>query len=108
MHDPQRFAKRKEPKLTGPLGEPTSFLDELEQLAWVSFQREIPWLLETDRALIEAACRMRARLWGGMVDVKIVTALSSILSKLGATPADRTKVFVPDDPDENPEDKFFN
>jgi hypothetical protein len=108
INHPKVHNSRKEPKQTSPLGEPTGFLDEVEQLCWACFQREIPWLTETDRPLIEVACRLRARVWGGTIDARVLGALSSVLSKLGATPADRSKVFVPKDEDGDPEDKFFN
>ena len=39
--------------------------------------------------------------------VSATQALSSILSKLAATPVDETKVTMPDGDDSDPADKFF-
>lgn len=43
----------------------------------------------------------------GDFGINAAQALSSILSKLGASPADESKVNHGDDGDEDPDDKFF-
>lgn len=103
--NPQRFADRKEPKVA-ELGGPSVFLDEFGKSAWESFKRELPWLAESDRALVEIAASVRGRLIGGEdVGITALSMLQSILSKMGASPADRSKVSAPDDDTE--EDEFF-
>lgn len=103
--NPGRFADRNEPSAPA-LGGPSEFLDGNGIAAWESFRRELPWLAESDRALLEIASSVRGRLIGGEdVGVTALSMLQSILSKMGASPADRSKVSAPDeDPDE---DEFF-
>ncbi len=103
--NPQRHRARKEPS-TRPLGNPSTFLDEHGRQAWEAYRLELPWLMESDRSLLEIACTVRGKLLsGGEVGVQALSMLQSILSKLGASPADRTKVAVPDDDKEK--DEFF-
>jgi hypothetical protein len=102
LKNPKRFKSRKEPS-SRPLGKPSAVLvDELEVRAWQAFQAEVPWLTEADRATVEAASMMRAKLWGGSRDEKVVGRLLSLLSRMGATPADRSKVYAPPEEDEDP------
>lgn len=103
--NPQRHRDRKEVKAAG-LGAPSKFLDVNGQAAWESFKRELPWLAESDRSLVEIAAHVRGRLLGGEdVGVTALSMLQSILSKMGASPADRSKVSAPDD--DQPKDEFF-
>jgi len=75
------------------LGEPSEFLDDFGKAAWVQFKREIPWLKESHRALMELACNLRGQMFGKTqlksTDVKTYAAL---LSKLGATPSDEGRI----------------
>lgn len=103
--NPGRHADRAAPKVVS-LGAPSPFLDREGQEAWEAFKRELPWLAESDRSLVEIAAHVRGRLLGGEdVGVTALSMLQSILSKMGASPADRSKVMVPDD--EQEEDEFF-
>lgn len=102
---PGRHANRKEPQGRN-LGDPSAFLDEFGKSAWEGFKRELPWLMESDRALVEIASSVRGRLLAGDdVGITALSMLQSILSKMGGSPADRTKVSAPDDEEE---DEFFN
>jgi hypothetical protein len=103
--NPQRHRDRTEPKVS-PLGSPSPFLTDKGQEAWEAFKRELPWLAESDRSLVEIAAHVRGRLLGGEdVGVTALSMLQSILSKMGASPADRSKVAAPDG--DEPEDEFF-
>lgn len=107
VKNPQRHRPRSEPKVS-ELGEPSGFLDQYGIKAWEGFRRELPWLAESDRALVEIASSVRGRLLSGDdVGVTALSMLQSILSKMGASPADRSKVMVPDGEEEDPSDKFF-
>ncbi|WP_156348477.1 hypothetical protein [Sphingomonas sp. Leaf23] len=102
---PGRHKGRSEPK-SSALGKPSPFLDLSGQQAWEGFRRELPWLMESDRALVEIASSVRGRLLAGEdVGVTALSMLQSILSKLGGSPADRSKVALPDD--EKERDEFF-
>lgn len=103
---PGRHAKRRDPK-TSPLGGPSPFLDENGEAAWEGFKRELPWLMESDRAMVEVCAQVRGLLLKGEdVGVTRLSMYQSMLSKLGASPADRTKVSAGDDEDEGNE--FFD
>jgi hypothetical protein len=103
--NPQRHRGRVAPTVAD-LGPASTFLDVNGRAAWESFKRELPWLAESDRALVEIASHVRGRLIGGEdVGVTALSMLQSVLSKMGASPADRSKVTVPDG--EEAEDEFF-
>jgi hypothetical protein len=105
---PSRFARRSDPKST-PLGDPSDWMNNGQRAAWERFRREVPWLMESDRVLVEIASYLRARI---MIDEEVsVGALNQLrmcMAQMGATPADRSKVALPDEPDEDPADRFFN
>lgn len=105
---PGRHKKRSEPKVSG-LGPPSPFLDAFGVKAWEGFRRELPWLAESDRALVEIASSVRGRLLAGEdVGITALSMLQSILSKMGASPADRTKVSVSDEDEGDPTDAYFH
>ena len=110
IKNPKRHAGRSEPVGT-KLGRPSEFLDKHARVAWEGFCRELPWLMESDRAMLEVCATVRGRMMAAgepgsePVGIQAMSMLQSCLSKLGATPADRSKVSVPDDEPE--EDEFF-
>lgn len=103
--NPGRFRGRNDP-MTAPLGEPSPRLKPTEREAWGKFVAERPWLVESDRPMLEIACALRSRVIGrrGMT-INVVQVYSAVLSKLGASPADRSKVAMP--PQEDEPDEFF-
>ena len=108
IKNPQRHKDRKSPRGTRPLGEPYKAMTPGQQAAWQEFRDELPWLNSSHRALLQLACVLRARLNEDPdMGVNALSAYSSILSKLAATPVDETKVGVPDGEDEDPADRFF-
>jgi hypothetical protein len=109
LKDPKRHEKRKEPH-GRPLGPPSEWLDEIQRRAWSSFKTELPWLMESDRTLVEIASVIRARLMIGMdVGVSALNQLRMCAAQMGATPADRSKIQVADEAEEeDPADRFFN
>ncbi len=105
---PERFSKRREPK-SKPLGDPSPHLDETQTKCWEAFKQECPWLLEADRTLMETASNLRARLWNEPgIGVNAIAQLRMCLGAMGGTPADRSKVTVPDGEEEDPSEKYFN
>lgn len=107
VHDPQRFKDRKAPKGTRPLGEPYVKMTDEQKVAWEEYRAELPWLNSSHRPLLRLACIWTARMDDADFGVSATQALSSILSKLGATPVDETKVNHGDGEEEDPADKFF-
>lgn len=104
-----RFADRKASKRTRPIGEPYKMMSEAEQSAWHEFAHELPWLNSSHRALLQLACRLRARLNDDPdMGVNAMQAYSAILSKLAATPVDETKVNHGEGEDDELTERYFN
>ena len=78
-------------------------MNDGQRAAWDRFRREVPWLMESDRALVEIASYLRARIMiGEEVGVGALNQLRMCMAQMGATPADRSKVAVPDEPEKTP------
>lgn len=101
LKNPQRHGNRKAPKNVR-LGDPSAHLGAGAIAAWEGFKRELPWLTEGHRALVEVASDLRGRMIDGKeVGVNALSLLQVCLSKLGATPTDETKISFGDDGDDN-------
>lgn len=108
LKNPGRFKNRKAPKNTRPVGKPYAGMDEAEVRYWQELVAELPWLHSGHRVLLRVACRLAAAMDGDDFGVSKAQALSSVLSKLGATPVDETKVANGGDGDETDEaEEFF-
>jgi hypothetical protein len=105
---PGRHDARKEPKVSA-LGPPPERLTETEQQAWRELADELPWLGFSDRTGVEIAAKLKARL---MTDpdmgVNALAQLRMCLSAMGGFPADRSKVSVPNEEDDDPAAEFLN
>ncbi|MBS0339808.1 MAG: hypothetical protein JSS56_04735 [Proteobacteria bacterium] len=77
-----------------------------QKRAWAEIQYEMPWLTSSDRIMVRLACSWIARMEKDDLGVAASSALASILSKLGATPVDISKVAHGGD-EEDPDDEFF-
>lgn len=106
VHDAGRFADRKTPK-SRPLGAPYLKMTDAQKEAWDEYRSELPWLNSSHRPLLRLACIWTAKMDDADFGVSATQALSSILSKLGATPVDETKVNHGDESDDDPADRFF-
>lgn len=108
LHDPQRFRDRRAPKKARPIGEPYARMTEAQQMVWAEMVGDMPWLNSSHRVLLRLACYHAARLdEDGEFGVSATQALSSILSKLGATPVDETKVNHGDGDEDDPDEALF-
>jgi hypothetical protein len=107
LKNPKRYRNRSEPQRLVPLGPPSAHLSKEAKRAFVAFKAELPWLAESDRALVDIAARLRAELWAGRLTV--VNSLRLCLTQMGATPVDRGKMVVPpDDPADDPATEYIN
>lgn len=100
-HDPGRFKKRKEPVDGSSLGDPPAWLKDSptnkQRAAWALLKKEIPWLTESHRPLVALAASIYGRLVAEQeVGVQSMNLLRQMLGQMGATPADKSKVVVPD------------
>ena len=97
-HDPQRRRSvDTEPTGNGDIGEPPARLDEQQKAAWgeIVSMLDAGVLKRSDRVALEHAARLFARMWDGSLTASEGNTLLSIISRLGATPADRSRVSVP-------------
>lgn len=104
--NPGRFKDRAKPKGKS-VGAPPDHLTVEARRAWRMFVSRMPWLSASDEAMLELASMIRGLILAGEeVGVQKLGLYATTLSKLGASPTDRTKVAMPDD-DEEEEDEFF-
>src|SRR3979411_1667100 len=110
MHDPQRFRNRNEPNVVGRLGDAPTWMSHEQKTAWETFSDDLPWLNHSHRSLVEIASTVRARvITGEDVGVHALGILRKCLGQLGATPADASKVALPDDAEpDDPSAKYFS
>ena len=104
---PERFRARKQPELSGNgPGKPPSYLPAKAKTAWSTFVKELGWLVQEDRPLLEAAALARAQIMDGTPDLpaSFFGNYRLLLSSLGATPVDRAKVSQK--PAEDEDDPF--
>lgn len=98
--NPGRYRDRKKNEPTGlsGVGDPPDYIVDTDvchaRKAWKEFAVELPWLTESDRSILEVACKIRGDLMA-MQDVGVprLTLLRGLLQSLGATPADKSKVM---------------
>ena len=105
--NPARFADRSDPK-AAPLGEPSKWLDSEQAEAWEMFRREVPWLMESDRVVVEIAVVIRARMMSGeQVGVGALNQLRLCAGQMGTSPAARSKITLSDERDDDPSHRYF-
>ena len=107
LRNPSRYAGSNSP-LANVIGDPPERMTEAAKAAWYEFEKELPWLNRSHRAIVKLASVLRAKFDEGADGINHIQVYSAILSKLGATPADASRVFWPSEDDEDPADGFFN
>lgn len=75
-----------------------------QQIAWHEFVAELPWLNRSHRSIMHLACILRAKVESGIDGVNYLQVYSATLSKLGASPADESRISFSSD---NEPDEFF-
>lgn len=104
LKHPGRFKDRHGPRNPRPIGKPYSNMTESQKLVWNEMAGEMPWLHSAHRTLLRMVCHLAARMdTEAGLGVAGTHALSSMLSKLGATPVDESRVNI--SPDETDEDE---
>ena len=107
---PERFKDRSEPDGGGPLGAPPEYFNATHRRIWDMFKQELPWLVRSDRAMVELACITRAQIetGGDAVTASLMREHRQQLSSLGATPVTRSNVTpAADDSDDHDPFKQF-
>jgi hypothetical protein len=99
-HNPDRGRARKdEPIPKGKVGPCPETFNEAEAAAWDTLVEKGFWLTDADETLLAVAARAQAYFESVTsyvtIDTKIVGQLITVLSKLGFSPADRSKIKAP-------------
>jgi len=106
--NPQR--RRKDPTVRGGLGRCPDFLKPDEKQAWREIVKQVPErvLAVSDRILVETTARLVAKQRRDPeFSSRLCALLISCLSKLGLTPADRSKVSQLPPPEDDDVEKYF-
>jgi hypothetical protein len=91
-----------------PLGPPPEWLGKEAQAAWKSFDKELPWLRQSHRCLVEIAATLRGRIArGGDVGVHALRLLRQCLNSMGGSPVDQNKIQMAEEPEVDPADRYF-
>jgi hypothetical protein len=108
MKNPARFKDRPAPSGMGALGDPDPTLTPAQQAAWRQYAATLPWLDASHRTLVRIASLLTARLDDPGVGLNAIAALSAVLSKMGATPVDSSKVAALAQVEDDPAERFFS
>lgn len=110
-HNPARArARANEPQPTGEIGEPPETLSELERTCWCEIvaMAHPGTLCASDRLFVEHGAHLlallRAKSW--QVPAVMLVRWEAFLSKLGLTPADRSRVSAVPPHQPSPLDEF--
>jgi phage terminase small subunit len=110
---PERFKGRSEPRTSkAPVGKPPAYLDAEARAVWSELARDLGWLVREDRHALEAAALAVGQVRtmhraGEPITGALFAAMNTALGKLGASPADRSKVnSAPPEDDDDPFARF--
>ena len=105
---PERLrARENEPGNINPVGDPPDNLSKPERAIWVRIVEEsITGVLgQADRIAVELACKLYVRVDEGTATGVDYNQLIKLLSQFGMTPADRSRLSIPEP--ENDSDNEF-
>ena len=76
---------------------------------WETFRTEFPWLGRSDRQLLNLAVELRLAMdTSETFRVSHAAQMRLLLSSMGGTPVDRSKISSPDDGSTDPAHEFVN
>jgi phage terminase small subunit len=96
-HDKKRYANRTtEPVPSGDIGPAPKHLSPAQKAIWKELLKQVPdgVLTNADRIIFELACRLTHKMRTEEFTSSNAAQLVSCLSRLGLSPADRSKVQV--------------
>jgi hypothetical protein len=99
--DKKRFKDRKEPEVSESLGDAPDWIQDTDtnkaRSAWETIRKDVPWLNASHRILVATAANIYGRMMAGQeVGIQAMSLLRQCLGQMGATPADASKVNIPD------------
>lgn len=106
---PGRFADRAKPKVLSLGLAPKTFTAEEIEI-WKEFNADFPWLGRSDRAIVKLAVLLQCQIdkMGMQTPAGMIAQMRLLLSSMGGTPVDRSKVASPDEEETDPADEFLN
>jgi hypothetical protein len=107
LKHPERHKGRSDPP-TSPIGAAPKRLDDKQRAAWGVFVADMPWLVSSDRSVVELASRLIVMIGEPDCPIGVFAQLRLCLSSMGGTPADRSRVQWGDDSEPDPADEFLN
>lgn len=104
-----RFKERAAPQVKS-LGPAPKRFSEAQRETWDEFNADFPWLGRSDRGIVSLAVLLQSQIEeaGNEATPPMIAQMRLLLSSMGGTPVDRSKVKAPDEEDEDPAEKFFN
>lgn len=103
-----RFQGRASPKVKS-LGPAPKVFNEDQVDLWNEFNDDFPWLGRSDRRVVGLAVRLQYEIdTDPEVPVAVFAQMRMLLSAMGGTPVDRSKVQAPEDDEADPLDEFMN
>lgn len=103
-----RFKGRASPKVRS-LGPAPKAFSESEKAIWDEFNADFPWLGRPDRRVTGMAVKLQDMIdTNPEVPIAVYAQLRMLLSAMGGTPVDRSKVAAPEEDEADPADEFLN
>ena len=99
-HADRKRKRANEPKPEKRLSDPPAYFDESQRASWAEIVDRVPWLRDTDFLAVERLSLLTAELRSdprGFSGAKHQT-MGALEGKLGLSPADRSRVSVPQKP----------
>lgn len=83
-------------------------MTDAQKSVWLEMAGDMPWLSSSHRQLLRLVCYLAARMdTDAGLGVAATHALSSMLSKLGATPVDAARVSMSPEDEDDPDEAYF-
>jgi hypothetical protein len=105
--NPKRHNDRSAPKVKSLGVAPKRFTEDQKEI-WDEFNTDFYYLGRTDRNLVGLACILQDEINKGKAPIAAFAQLRLMLSSMGGTPVDRSKVSTPGDDEKDPTDEFLN
>jgi len=102
-----RFKGRAAPKVKSLGPAPVRYC-EARRAIWDEFNNDFPWLGRSDRRLVGLAVELQHQIDTEPQPVAVFAQMRLLLSSMGGTPVDRSKVGAPEEESEDPADEFLN
>ena len=104
---PGRFKGRSAPVVRSLGPAPKRFTEEQREI-WNEFNEDMPWLGRSDRRVVGLAVMLQNQIdTEKEVPVAVFAQMRMLLSSMGGTPVDRSKVSAPEEESADPAAEFL-